>query len=166
MRNLKPGDRVLIPSTIACGYCSYCREVTMPSATTPTPTAHCRHQLFRRPGKIRPHQRAAGGKGADSLCRSRTGEDSGRSDRRAGNSRFRHFSHRLHGRGTGRDQAGKHGGNIRLWPGRAVRHRQRQAIPGRANLCRGLHSFPTGNGTGTGSGSNRLLQGRPGAGHP
>lgn len=25
VRNLKPGDRVVIPSTIACGYCSYCR---------------------------------------------------------------------------------------------------------------------------------------------
>ncbi len=25
VRNLKKGDRVLIPSTIACGYCSYCR---------------------------------------------------------------------------------------------------------------------------------------------
>ena len=26
VRNFKPGDRVLIPSTIACGYCSYCRS--------------------------------------------------------------------------------------------------------------------------------------------
>jgi threonine dehydrogenase-like Zn-dependent dehydrogenase len=26
VRNLKEGDRVVIPSTIACGYCSYCRE--------------------------------------------------------------------------------------------------------------------------------------------
>lgn len=26
VRNLKVGDRVLIPSTIACGYCSYCRD--------------------------------------------------------------------------------------------------------------------------------------------
>ena len=26
VRNLKPGDRVVIPSTIACGYCSYCRD--------------------------------------------------------------------------------------------------------------------------------------------
>ncbi len=26
VRNLKVGDRVVIPSTIACGYCSYCRE--------------------------------------------------------------------------------------------------------------------------------------------
>ncbi|MEB3218597.1 MAG: alcohol dehydrogenase catalytic domain-containing protein [Nostocales cyanobacterium 94392] len=26
MRNLKKGDRVVIPSTIACGYCSYCRS--------------------------------------------------------------------------------------------------------------------------------------------
>ena len=25
VHNLKPGDRVVIPSTIACGYCSYCR---------------------------------------------------------------------------------------------------------------------------------------------
>lgn len=25
VRNLKPGDRVIIPSTIGCGYCSYCR---------------------------------------------------------------------------------------------------------------------------------------------
>jgi threonine dehydrogenase-like Zn-dependent dehydrogenase len=25
VRNLKPGDRVVVPSTIACGYCSYCR---------------------------------------------------------------------------------------------------------------------------------------------
>lgn len=26
VRNLKPGDRVIIPSTVACGYCSYCRS--------------------------------------------------------------------------------------------------------------------------------------------
>lgn len=25
VRNFKPGDRVVIPATIACGYCSYCR---------------------------------------------------------------------------------------------------------------------------------------------
>lgn len=25
VRNMQPGDRVVIPSTIACGYCSYCR---------------------------------------------------------------------------------------------------------------------------------------------
>lgn len=28
VRNLVPGDRVVIPSTIACGYCSYCRAGT------------------------------------------------------------------------------------------------------------------------------------------
>src|SRR3954453_1398061 len=26
VRNLRAGDRVVIPSTIACGYCSYCRS--------------------------------------------------------------------------------------------------------------------------------------------
>ncbi|MEM5434404.1 zinc-dependent alcohol dehydrogenase [Paraburkholderia diazotrophica] len=25
VRNLRPGDRVLVPSTISCGYCAYCR---------------------------------------------------------------------------------------------------------------------------------------------
>jgi threonine dehydrogenase-like Zn-dependent dehydrogenase len=26
VRNLRPGDRVVVPSTIGCGYCSYCRS--------------------------------------------------------------------------------------------------------------------------------------------
>jgi threonine dehydrogenase-like Zn-dependent dehydrogenase len=26
VRNFRPGDRVVVPSTIACGYCSYCRS--------------------------------------------------------------------------------------------------------------------------------------------
>ena len=26
VRNIKVGERVIIPSTIACGYCAYCRE--------------------------------------------------------------------------------------------------------------------------------------------
>lgn len=38
VRNLKPGDRVVIPSTIACGACSYCRWAISRSAITPTPT--------------------------------------------------------------------------------------------------------------------------------
>src|SRR5438132_5899055 len=25
VRNFRPGDRVVVPSTIGCGYCSYCR---------------------------------------------------------------------------------------------------------------------------------------------
>lgn len=25
VRNLRPGDRVVVPSTVGCGYCSYCR---------------------------------------------------------------------------------------------------------------------------------------------
>jgi threonine dehydrogenase-like Zn-dependent dehydrogenase len=42
VRNLRPGDRVVIPSTIACGTCSYCRRATTRSATWPTPTASAR----------------------------------------------------------------------------------------------------------------------------
>ncbi len=39
VRNLKVGDRVVIPSTIACGNCAYCRAAISPSATSPTRTA-------------------------------------------------------------------------------------------------------------------------------
>ena len=39
VRNFKAGDRVVIPSTIACGYCSYCRASSYAQATMPTRTA-------------------------------------------------------------------------------------------------------------------------------
>jgi threonine dehydrogenase-like Zn-dependent dehydrogenase len=39
VRNLNPGDRVVVGSTVGCGYCSYCRAGYYASATTPTPTA-------------------------------------------------------------------------------------------------------------------------------
>ena len=42
VRNFAPGDRVVIPSTIGCGSCSYCRAATSPSAIPPTPTARRR----------------------------------------------------------------------------------------------------------------------------
>ena len=38
VRNLNVGDRVVIPSTIACGTCVYCRAGYFASATAPTPT--------------------------------------------------------------------------------------------------------------------------------
>jgi NADPH:quinone reductase-like Zn-dependent oxidoreductase len=36
VRNLAIGDRVIVPATIACRYCSYGRRVTTHYATTPT----------------------------------------------------------------------------------------------------------------------------------
>ncbi len=37
VRNLRPGDRVVIPSTIACGYCSYCRAGYFAQCDTANP---------------------------------------------------------------------------------------------------------------------------------
>lgn len=37
VRNLRPGDRVVIPSTIACGYCSYCRAGYFAQCNTANP---------------------------------------------------------------------------------------------------------------------------------
>jgi threonine dehydrogenase-like Zn-dependent dehydrogenase len=38
VRNLNPGDRVVIPSTIACGYCSFCRNGDYAQCETVNPS--------------------------------------------------------------------------------------------------------------------------------
>ncbi len=38
VRNFRPGDRVVIPSTIACGYCSYCRAGYFSQCDNANPT--------------------------------------------------------------------------------------------------------------------------------
>ena len=37
VRNLRPGDRVVVPSTIACGYCNYCRAAYFAQCDNATP---------------------------------------------------------------------------------------------------------------------------------
>ena len=39
VRNLRPGDRVVVPSTISCGYCSYCRAGYPAQCDVANPTA-------------------------------------------------------------------------------------------------------------------------------
>ena len=46
VRNLTKGDRVVIPSTIACGSCSYCRVGYFAHATRPIPMAKILARLF------------------------------------------------------------------------------------------------------------------------
>lgn len=40
VRNLRPGDRVVIPSTIACGVCSYCRKGYYAQCDNANPQGH------------------------------------------------------------------------------------------------------------------------------
>jgi threonine dehydrogenase-like Zn-dependent dehydrogenase len=40
VKNLLPGDRVLVPSTIACGYCAYCTEGLYAQCENANPVTH------------------------------------------------------------------------------------------------------------------------------
>lgn len=53
VRNLRQGDRVLIPSTVSCGYCSYCRSGYTAHATWPTRTVQALAPRFLA-GRNRP----------------------------------------------------------------------------------------------------------------
>jgi len=46
VRNVKSGDRVVIPSTIACGYCSYCRAGYYAQCDNANPNGPLAAQLF------------------------------------------------------------------------------------------------------------------------
>ncbi len=46
VRNLKVGDRVVIPSTIACGYCSYCRAGYYAQCDNANPNGHLAGTAF------------------------------------------------------------------------------------------------------------------------
>ena len=53
VRNLSPGDRVVIPSTIACGYCSYCRAGYTSQCDTVNPKSTA---FFGGPASSGPYQ--------------------------------------------------------------------------------------------------------------
>jgi hypothetical protein len=55
VRNLKPGDRVVVPSTIACGSCSYCRAGYHAQCDTANPNGRqAGTALFGGPGTTGP----------------------------------------------------------------------------------------------------------------
>ena len=61
VRNFKPGDRVVIPSTIACGNCSYCRAGYYAQCDKANPNGPDAGTAFlRRPAKQRPFRRTTG----------------------------------------------------------------------------------------------------------
>ncbi|POM15136.1 putative zinc-binding alcohol dehydrogenase [Burkholderia cepacia] len=65
VRNLRRGDRVLIPSTIACGSCAYCRagytaqcDVANPGGRAPAPRFSAARRTAARSTGCRPNTRA------------------------------------------------------------------------------------------------------------
>ena len=46
VRNLRPGQRVVIPSTIACGHCSYCRDGYTAQCDDANPNGHLAGTAF------------------------------------------------------------------------------------------------------------------------
>lgn len=46
VRNFRPGDRVVVPSTIACGACSYCRAGYQAQCDTANPNGHLAGTAF------------------------------------------------------------------------------------------------------------------------
>src|SRR6195952_6021926 len=62
VRNLKRGDRVLIPSTISCGFCSYCRFGYTAQCDTANPNgASAGTAFFGGPKSTGPLHRPQGG---------------------------------------------------------------------------------------------------------
>ena len=128
---LHKGQRVVVPFTIACGQCFFCKKQQFSAATTPTRAetsdtteTHVRlsdgrrvrlfapdRRLCRRPGRICPR----------AILRRRADRRSRRPRGRQGPVPLRHPPDRLDGGGELRDRAGRYGRGLGLRPGRPVR---------------------------------------------
>ena len=60
VRNFEPGDRVVIPSTIACGHCSYCRAGYYAQCDNANPNGAAGTAFFGGPEEAGALRRAAG----------------------------------------------------------------------------------------------------------
>ena len=154
----RSGDRVVVPSTICCGHCSYCTSrLPRRSATTPTRTAS-------RPGPRSSAGRATTGpiNGLQAefarvpLADPTLDQAPGRDERRPGDPAVGHLPDRLFRGRRGRDQAGRHGRGVRLRAGRAVRDRQRQAARRRPGVRRRHAARSAGQGPRARGGDDRL----------
>ena len=132
-KGLKVGDRVVVPFTISCGECFFCkrgffsgcersnpnheegRETVGPFPRRPVRLLAPAGWLRRRPGGISPR----------SLRRCRADQGAGRPDRRAGAVPVGHFPDRLHGGRLLQYPGRRHDRDLGLRSGRPVRHPQR-----------------------------------------
>ena len=147
VRNLRAGDRVVIPSTIACGYCSYCRAGYYAQCDKANPNGpQAGTAFFGGPEATGPFDGLQAEKARIPFANAMLVKLPDAGDRRAGHPHLRHLPHRLHGCRYGRDRAGRHGGRLRLRPGRPLRHPQRRPLRSRTHLCYRPHPLEAGEG--------------------
>ena len=122
VKNLKVGDRVVVPFPIACGHCSACEAGATSLCENSNPNAHIAEKLLgHSPCGIFGYSHLTGGFAGGQAEYARVPfADVGPlkvpegTDRRAGALPLRHPAHGLHGRGDVRHQAGRHGGRVGL----------------------------------------------------
>ena len=98
VRNLSVGDRVVIPSTIGCGNCSYCRAGYYAQCNNANPAGEGT-AFFGGPKGFGFVPRIASGESSHSFRQCRIGEAARGSGRRSGHSSVRYRSDWLHGCG-------------------------------------------------------------------
>ena len=140
VKNLKKGDRVVVPFTISCGNCCFCKKTLFSLLRHVQPQRRDRPQgdgpLAGGPVRLLAHARRLSPGGQAEYLRVPFADvgpikiESG-SARREGAVPVRHLPDRLHGRGERRDRAGRHRGGLGLRPGRPVRHPERLDARGR-----------------------------------
>jgi len=126
-RNFKPGDRVVIASTVSV------RLLRLLPCRLQQPVRHGQPQrprsgdgLLRRTEGNRTIPGLAGRVRAYPVCRLDAGETVRRGDGRPGDPLLRHLHHRLLRRRLRRYRAGSYGGDLRLRPGRTIHDRPMQ----------------------------------------
>ncbi len=98
VRNFKAGDRVVVPSTIACGNCSYCRAGYYAQCDRANPLGPDKGTAFYGGPIIhRFVRRDAGGVCARAFREHQPGEAAGGGGRRPGDHTVGHFPDRIHG---------------------------------------------------------------------
>ena len=152
---LKIGDRVVVPFTIACGRCFYCKEQLWSLCDNSNPNAWMAEKLYGYSASglfgyshmFGGYRRRPGGVRAGAVRRRRPAAGAGLALRRAGPVPLGHLSHRLHGGRELPDQAGRHRRRLGLRSGRPVRDPERVPARSRArHRHRSLSRAPVAGG--------------------
>ncbi len=143
VKNLKVGDRVVVPFPISCGMCAPCRAEAYSLCENSNPNAWMAEKLMgHSPAGLFGYSHMLGGYAGGQAEFARVpfadvgpAQDRKRLQRRSGALPVRHFPHRLHGRGDVRDQARRRHRGVGVRTSRTVRDRERISARSRARDC-------------------------------